>query len=501
MCLSPLTIRNPTRAISLNGGQPLQLQVPCGKCADCVRSKRKEWYFRTYYEVQNTFNKGGYVYFDTLTYDDEHLPKISRYVDTSLYPVKDFSCFSHDDFRAFLKRLRRRIKYHYNHNNAFKYFLTSEYGTDDRFTHRPHYHIMFFIIVDIDPLEFSRLVAETWIYGRTDGLPYQSVKYVSNHIYGRNVGYGTNRSFNAVSLACQYVSKYITKNSRFRDKLDKRIAVLRSFNIPDDELRSIIRNVDMFHRQSQGFGLSYLHSLDERIIDLLGEDLVCIIDKDKTIDIMPIPMYYKRHLYYTMKKRDDNTRYWELTDTGIEHTVNMKLKRIDTRVVNLLEKFHNADSKYYQTLIHYLDGRDISDYVIYELFYKGRMRYGDSIDYSKLFVEHGLTDFEYNLYDWISVIKEQYKCNSQIQAIIHDDDKVIIPNIKFTLCQLHKTMPYDKFIELCAFNENTCYMFRNFDRISSLIVDMLKDSNNKKQITFDYIEDLTEKYKIIYGTN
>ena len=81
MCLNPTTIRNPTKSIYKHGGQPLLLDVPCGHCAECKKNKRKEWRFRTYYEVESTVKNGGYVYFDTLTYAPEHVPMLSHFVD------------------------------------------------------------------------------------------------------------------------------------------------------------------------------------------------------------------------------------------------------------------------------------------------------------------------------------------------------------------------------------------------------------------------------------
>ena len=85
MCLNPLSIRNPTKAIVNNGGQALRLSVPCGHCAQCKQAKRNEWFIRTHYEIKRTHASGGYVYFDTLTYDDANLPKLSNFIDIEKY--------------------------------------------------------------------------------------------------------------------------------------------------------------------------------------------------------------------------------------------------------------------------------------------------------------------------------------------------------------------------------------------------------------------------------
>ena len=123
MCLQPITIRNPTKYLYKQGGQKLIYKVPCGKCAECVSQKRNEWLFRAYQQAKTTLNKGGYLYFDTLTYDNANLPHISDYIDCKEYNIRDFSTFNHDHFKLFLKRLRRKLEYNHG-NNEFKYFLT-----------------------------------------------------------------------------------------------------------------------------------------------------------------------------------------------------------------------------------------------------------------------------------------------------------------------------------------------------------------------------------------
>ena len=93
MCLNPIKIRNPTKKIARSGGQKLMLEVQCNKCAECVLAKRAEWNFRSYQELQNTLRNGGFVYFDTLTYSNEHLPMLSDYIDIIQYGLKIHSCF------------------------------------------------------------------------------------------------------------------------------------------------------------------------------------------------------------------------------------------------------------------------------------------------------------------------------------------------------------------------------------------------------------------------
>ena len=194
MCLNPITIKNPKKRISLSGGMPFSIQVPCGECAECKELKRTEWYYRTYYEAMSCFDSNGYVLFDTLTYRDEELPHVSEFIDID--SEWDASCFDVEDYRLFFVRLRMALQREIGWNPAhcLKYFLTSEYGTDDRYTHRPHYHVLFFVRGDengrrVDPLVLSKLINKCWMKGRTDGIDYKPYKYVMNHVWSKMSNY------------------------------------------------------------------------------------------------------------------------------------------------------------------------------------------------------------------------------------------------------------------------------------------------------------------------
>ena len=420
MCLKPITIRNPTKQIATLGGQPLTLTVRCNKCAECVKAIRAEWMFRAYHHTMSTLNNGGYVYFVTLTYAPEHLPHLSDFVDLSKCPnVHDFSCFNLNHFKDFLKRLRSRIAYNYKiKSGAFDYFLTSEYGVDERFTHRPHYHILLYLKSKlIHPCDFSKLVSECWKYGRTDGLPYEELDYVSGHVYGYDLGFGVNTDLPKLINICNYVAKYITKQSKFESQLKKRIHMLK-LNLGDDYTDELLRVINMFHRQSQGFGLSYLSSMDDRkIANLL--DMKCVIVDPQSREIIrtaPLSMYYKRKLLYVCRKRQDGTYYWELSDNGLRIKIEAMLRRVDKYAEELTDSLTNMNESQRLILQSYLGSRTINDYALYAIFYKGRLRHSDTYDTTPI-SDNTLSDLEYNLYDWIDIIK---KSSQPSKFTIHD---------------------------------------------------------------------------------
>lgn len=487
MCVNPIKIKNPCKRIAKNGGQKLELTVPCGKCVECVKNKRNEWYFRTYQQVQETFAKRGYVYFDTLTYNDENIPRFSHFIDVDKYNVGDFTCFNRDHFRDFIKRLRLYLKYHYK-CNEFKYFLTSEYAVDPRFTRRPHYHILFFVLCKIDALSFSRAVAECWHYGITDGLPYKETLHVLRHVYSKS----NNNDFKLVTKACNYVAKYVNKNRRYNTTLQQRLDILKDFIDDIEDYDKLIRNVDMFHAQSQGFGLYYLSSTNKRDIDSINNDLCTMYDSDKIVNVIPMPMYYKRKLYYVQKKRNDGSLYWEKTDKGIEHDKQRIIQRIKNESNRLYKDFTTFPSYCKDMITDFLGSRSFDDLAVYTLFYKGRLRdiehLPDELCNFRNYC-YKLTDNEYDLLTWVDFINQSSFYNSMPsdETLCIDDNNEVLYNDKY--------YKYEHLIKSHCVDEDTCPNFAYFDRIIDIFNACKCFAGVILQSSFDYIEELKEKYK------
>lgn len=508
MCLKPIKINNPVKRFDLQGGQPLILEVPCGRCAECKKNKRLEWYFRAYHQCQDTINSGGYVYFDTLTYSDENVPHLSHFVDlTSLKYCADFMCFNHVHWRNFLKNMRRQLHFHYE-GCTFKYFLTSEYGTDERYTHRPHYHILFFINGPIHPFDFSKLVSKCWNYGRTDGLPFQTQAYVSEHVYGHNLGFAQSGTpFEICTKVCNYVSKYVTKDSTFQNEIDKRIELLKKHITNADELKEIIRSVDMFHRCSQGFGLGYLRQLDADEYNFIYNNGACRIgDKVRIKYVIKLPLYFKRKLFYNCFKREDNTLYWQLNDVGVDYQKNYLLNCVDKLATNYKLLLSLATDIEYNLIKKLLNDRTIDDFVVYKLFYQNRCRdIYDHFGYQTLMQNNYHNDKESNLYDWLNtIISSSFVNSSDDYSIVDcdDDSHNIILSLSYgdLFSKNIETINIDKqtFIKNFRFNENSCTAFKHFDKLDSLFKYLQKPSNESKQKTFDFIEQLTQKFKVLY---
>lgn len=362
MCYSPITIINPCKYVSVHHRDRFLLQVPCGKCAECQKSKSLEWNYRTYYEFIRTFEESNdnYVYFDTLTYDDTHLPTMSEIVSE----LPKVPCFRSSDITNFLKRLRINLFRKYGiDKDAFSYFICSEYGS---LRHRPHYHLLLFVRKKVDPLELSALISNCWKCGRTDGVPYQSSFYVEHH----NI---INNSHLGDVIACaKYVTKYVEKDCKLQSLIDSRIKhaelVLFGKNCPYEKLGSVARQklltkisseVDQFHMQSLHFGELAIRDIDLNELIKTG----CVrMPSRQIVSLVPLPNYFFRKLFYERYKLYGNYG-WQLNEDGKKFKQD-RLKYLYLQMKSRLDCLNILANTNYDTTI-------LTNYI---LNYRGRYR-------------------------------------------------------------------------------------------------------------------------------
>lgn len=413
MCLSPVKICNPKKKISLAGGDQYYILIPCGKCAECLKQKRDEWYFRSFYEASSCFDDNGYVYFDTLTYRDSELPHISEFVKLPK-DVSDFSCFDVRDYRMFFVKLREYLKRLGFGSKNLKYFLTSEYGTSDEGTHRPHYHVLFFVRPDengklIDWLVFSKLVNKAWNKGRTDGIDYHPYKYVANHVFGKCSNHVSQDSLKMQNI-CNYVSKYITKESHFEKEVDDRLYriyynkyLAAGYKDDGDELlkdisqlcyylgedeydkcKNLKKQMMQFHRQSHHFGEEFLKYNDYDEVFKTG--MIKMKDKHNIVKHMPIPKYFQSKIWYDLVKDNGKAVRWELNDEGKKYKLSRiypNIERMSMKMQSWIDSmksytYYCDDKEWYDRLINRFEylrkGRSLEEFCSYLLLYKGRIK-------------------------------------------------------------------------------------------------------------------------------
>lgn len=151
-CEKPIIIRKPGTSQFENE----RISVPCGRCFACQINKARDWSVRIMQE--NSCHKDSV--FVTLTYDEEHLPRVGPFQGTL---VKK-------DLQGFFKRLRK------NTGKKLRYFACGEYGENYA---RPHYHCIIFGL--------SRLSADdikaSWPFGfvHVGSVSFGSAQYVSRY--------------------------------------------------------------------------------------------------------------------------------------------------------------------------------------------------------------------------------------------------------------------------------------------------------------------------------
>lgn len=117
----------------------------CGKCLACRVKKRREWTTRLLLEMLK-HDSGCFL---TLTLDEEHVST-----------TKDGErTLSKKELQLFLKRFRRNLEHLKKRACPVRYFAVGEYGS--RGTERPHYHIIFFGISDMD-IDVIKAVDAAW---------------------------------------------------------------------------------------------------------------------------------------------------------------------------------------------------------------------------------------------------------------------------------------------------------------------------------------------------
>lgn len=131
MCKFPLKIyrrRDPvdTTPIVCDDGNPYYL-VPCGRCVDCIRRKKNDWYVRAREEVNS--GQYGQILWLSCTFRDERLP----------YTRSDISA----KIRAFKDRLRKHLGYSPVH------FFVSERGGKQQ-DGRIHLHGLLFLRYEVE---------------------------------------------------------------------------------------------------------------------------------------------------------------------------------------------------------------------------------------------------------------------------------------------------------------------------------------------------------------
>lgn len=225
-CFNPQRIKNPyTGEI---------FYTSCNHCVACLNAKATKYSLR----VENEVKQNKYSIYFTLTYSNYAIPRIIESVKTHVFEngcevprlfvnsnpdfvdgicqrvafgrsldprkvirfpiiqddqlqsefddIPTTGVVSRSDIQKFLKRLRNRLNFRYEHqeDRKFRYFIASEYGPN---TFRPHYHGILFTDSDRLATDFEELLRESWPFDNPDRHKVSFVEggasaYVANYI-------------------------------------------------------------------------------------------------------------------------------------------------------------------------------------------------------------------------------------------------------------------------------------------------------------------------------
>lgn len=158
------------------------ISAPCGRCDSCKEKRRREYESRALFEAAD-FPQ---IYFFTLTYSNTYLPACGlcrRHVQASM--------------KIFRERLARWYSKTYSVEleearlaTSFRVLYVGEYGTDPRYSQRPHYHGLFFFknYIPDSALPFIyNILKQSWKYGKRIDFqkcrqPDASARYICKYI-------------------------------------------------------------------------------------------------------------------------------------------------------------------------------------------------------------------------------------------------------------------------------------------------------------------------------
>lgn len=405
-----MKIKNNSTYLNSTGMQKASYDFYTNDDAEMKLRHENEWYQRIYFQGVDTFDKGGYVLFDTFTYDDEHLPRLKDYFEESTLTGIDadgnekyfgnYGCFNREHFAKFMKDLRSDLADNgFDVKDNLKYVYVTEYGSDKPYTNdrgttsigtlRPHYHLMLFVTdMTLTPGLLNEYIGKHWFYGfHGNGKNFAELRRNTFHS-------GMNATDTKVRLRglANYIGKYMHKQSEYEEKIMSRIYAIASKMCKDTydfgeyaekaardlEITKLLENetdddviealyeeqivlhrwflsyrrkmnkkgfkihslkdaeddqrecwkvcykhaynkLATFHGQSQHFGEYALQEPNFDINEVAETGMMRMPDKKKVVKFLPIPLYYRRKLFYEQVRTDQGMLAWVLKSDEMSH--------------------------------------------------------------------------------------------------------------------------------------------------------------------------------------
>jgi hypothetical protein len=298
--------RDLIRIKSTNPYNVTECYVPCGQCAECRARSASDWSIRLRSEMDYYREKQGFqVGFLTLTYRDDCLPVIPRRFfkknspfDKTVYTR--IPCFDTEDIRRFFNTIRMWFWRERHLKNAFRFFVTTEYGEK---THRPHYHAIIMYHPSVDSKTMYDVCSDAWC--GTNMVIAQNKK--NEKLKRRFIGliHPYDAFVPRDAYACgNYVAKYVCKDLEFHETVGGHFSHLSK------KARRELRRYMPFHRQSLGFGSCVLKDKSNDELVAMYRDGIDFFGDKK---MYRLPRYLREKLLFRTYKYYDVRRHKERT--------------------------------------------------------------------------------------------------------------------------------------------------------------------------------------------
>lgn len=249
MCLKPIQILNPhynSVGFRSEFGElvtvPTHLlshrryiEVPCGHCADCRNTYYNSLLQRCIVEASTS-----YMYFVTLTYDNQHIPYVDINNDRIFY-------LDYSHIQLMFKRFRKRNIL----DREYRYICVNEYGDKK---HRPHAHILIFVSrkeddTPVTPFNIEKLLFDnlgnlfaknvgTRKYPKYEKLFTYQIRYTPKGVktnyfvkyVDTSIGNVIPSQSETTIKTVRYLISYLNKPSRFDDLISEKILDFKRFD-------------------------------------------------------------------------------------------------------------------------------------------------------------------------------------------------------------------------------------------------------------------------------
>lgn len=328
MCLNPLhlDLSKRTKYFFPGYSQLINVDVPCCCCDECVSASQNDMFVRMKSEYDLCISKGGSVAFLTFTFNDFYISACRYFYNPITKDINfekiqadsnryDFIyCFDKKVVQRFFNTLRKYFERR-GVKDSFRYFLVPEYGTDDRFTQRPHYHVL---------LYFSRCAYDLFCLKDGSFDEYGFMSYI-NSIWRYGMVTPSSRGLflcndDAICYVSKYISKTIllTKLNRFKNFRRFISTHLHELDPVDFKYNKNVDSLFKYYMKKSGSSLFVLKSKNFGISAI--DELVSLRDSFKYDELVrkfqlgysyvyngevkykPFSMYYFRKLFYEFRE-------------------------------------------------------------------------------------------------------------------------------------------------------------------------------------------------------